>query len=122
MPHMPKQHRPRTVKGLSHDRRPSSAKRGYGWRWQLLRRAVLREHIWCVDPLGHHKEDGRSLVVAGLVDHIAPLNGGGTNDATNLQCLCASCHSRKTVLYDGGFGRAKRCMDLKQSESVNDDG
>lgn len=41
------------------------------------------------------------------VDHIIPLAKGGDNDLSNLQPLCASCHSSKTVREDGGFGRGK---------------
>ena len=31
------------------------------------------------------------------IDHIVPLAAGGSNDATNLQCLCKDCHIKKTV-------------------------
>jgi 5-methylcytosine-specific restriction protein A len=40
------------------------------------------------------------LVVSGRdanVDHIIPLADGGTDDDANLETLCRSCHSRKTV-------------------------
>jgi 5-methylcytosine-specific restriction endonuclease McrA len=30
------------------------------------------------------------------VDHIKPLEEGGTDAAENLQTLCESCHGRKT--------------------------
>lgn len=30
------------------------------------------------------------------VDHVVPLEDGGTDDAANLQTLCESCHGRKT--------------------------
>lgn len=48
------------------------------------------------------------------MDHIVPLAQGGTNDTSNLQTLCRSCHSKKTVLYDGGFGRERMCHDMAQ--------
>ena len=38
-------------------------------------------------------------VVAGRaahVDHVLPLDDGGTDDALNLQVLCEECHGRKT--------------------------
>jgi 5-methylcytosine-specific restriction protein A len=48
------------------------------------------------------------LVVSGAeanVDHIIPLDdGGGDNDA-NLQTLCRSCHSRKTIAEQRRKGR-----------------
>jgi len=34
---------------------------------------------------------------AAHVDHRRPLEDGGTDDAANLQTLCAACHGRKTV-------------------------
>ena len=37
-----------------------------------------------------------------IVDHITPINDGGTNEWANLQPLCAPCHNRKTATEDGG--------------------
>lgn len=31
------------------------------------------------------------------IDHIHPLASGGSNDRSNLQCLCKDCHTKKTV-------------------------
>lgn len=39
------------------------------------------------------------------VDHIVPKERGGADELHNLQVLCAPCHSRKTAIEDGGFGR-----------------
>jgi 5-methylcytosine-specific restriction endonuclease McrA len=36
-----------------------------------------------------------------------PRRRGGTDDWSNLRPLCHRCHSRKTVLNDGGFGRPR---------------
>ncbi|WP_084068576.1 HNH endonuclease [Paraburkholderia heleia] len=44
----------------------------------------------------------------GVVDHIKPLEQGGTNDDTNLQYLCEPCHVDKTN-RDRGF-KVKRAF------------
>jgi 5-methylcytosine-specific restriction protein A len=75
------------------DARPSSSARGYNAAWQRLRLMTLRAHPLCADPFRVHVA---SPALASEVDHIRPLADGGTNDAHNLQCLCKSCHSRKT--------------------------
>lgn len=62
--------------------------------WTAKSRVYLRRHPNCEVCGG----------VATEVDHIDP-NGGDVWE--NLQSLCKSDHSRKTALFDGGFGRAK---------------
>lgn len=75
--------------------RASSAARGYGGRWRKIRDAVLRREPLC-----------RSCRLLGLdveatdVDHIVPRARGGTDEASNLQPLCHSCHSKKTATED----------------------
>jgi hypothetical protein len=40
------------------------------------------------------------------IDHIVPLASGGSNDFANLQPLCQSCHSKKTVVENElGYGK-----------------
>ena len=54
------------------------------------------------------------------VDHIVALSRGGTNEMDNLRSLCKSCHSRKTVQHDGGFGGGRtqdRCQDSSVTRS-----
>jgi len=106
MPTKIKQHRPATP---SHTRpvrrRATSTERGYGRRWSRLAKWYRSRHPLCVDPFGEH--EGRP-VPGEHVDHIVPLVAGGTNEMSNLQTLCRRCHARKTVLCDGGFGRARR--------------
>ena len=85
--------------------RPSSCQRGYDRRWMKIAKTYIECHPICIDPFGDHA--GR-VVAAEHVDHIVPLRKGGTHDESNLQALCARCHSKKTVRYDGGFGHAPR--------------
>lgn len=86
-------------------RRPSRHALGYGYRWTKLRNAFIARHPVCCDPYGRHKDQ---VVPATQVDHIIPRSRGGTDDESNLQALCASCHSYKTVRYDGGFDNARQ--------------
>lgn len=75
-------------------RRPSAAAQGYDAEWRRIRAEHLAQFPNCVScgrPGSH-------------VDHRIPLKQGGTHDHSNLQTLCAGCHSRKTASQDGGFG------------------
>jgi 5-methylcytosine-specific restriction protein A len=74
--------------------KPSPNKRGYGSRWKRLRLMMLRRFPIC----------RRCPQASSEVDHIVPLSKGGTDAMDNLQTLCHKCHSRKTVVEDGGFG------------------
>jgi 5-methylcytosine-specific restriction protein A len=81
-------------------RRGTATQRGYDARWRRRRLAYLREHPLCE----HCLANGRATP-ATQVDHVVPLRSGGADAPSNYQALCASCHSRKTVREDGGFGR-----------------
>lgn len=68
-------------------------------RWRRLRKIVLAEP--CVRCGG----------TADHCDHITPLNKGGEPySLANLQPLCRSCHSRKTMIVD--FPRGRRIDPL----------
>ena len=83
--------------------RTSPSARGYGHAWRKIRASVLAG-----EPLCRECSRRGLCVAAAHVDHVVALERGGTNDRDNLMPLCHSCHSRKTVLSDGGFGN-KRC-------------
>lgn len=72
--------------------RPSASAQGYGRTWQRLRLMVLREEPLC--PCGKPATE---------VDHILAKAKGGDDSRENLQGLCKSCHSRKTVREDGAL-------------------
>ena len=72
--------------------RPSSFKRGYNTYWKRVRLVKLQQDPLCVKC----NEKGR-MTPATEVDHIVPLRKGGTHKGDNLQSLCKSCHSKKTM-------------------------
>ncbi|TXH50498.1 MAG: HNH endonuclease [Desulfurellales bacterium] len=81
--------------------RKKTAERGYGSRWRTESKKHLRAYPLCVIC-------GKSnrITAAKCVDHIIPHRGSAALfwDVNNWQSLCYSCHSRKTVREDGGFG------------------
>jgi 5-methylcytosine-specific restriction protein A len=93
-------HRPPLLVTRKPTPRRKTAARGYGWAWRKLRRLLDAERpAVCV-------RCGRADVAPRMhLDHCRPRSAGGTNDPTNLQWLCAACHSQKTAAQDGGFGR-----------------
>lgn len=90
------------------DKRPNARRRGaYDYDWEKLRRAHLAQNPDCM----------KCGAPANTVDHWVAWQNGSTEeeerqamrlDPGNLVSMCRSCHSRKTVLVDGGFGRARR--------------
>lgn len=84
--------------------------RGYDAQWRSLRLRHLQAHPLCA----RCQADGR-ITAATVVDHRRPWQSGADDqerqrlkyDSNNLESMCAPHHSRKTVLEDGGFGRAK---------------
>ena len=76
-----------------------------GWyasrTWLALRKLVMvRDAYLC-------KACGQSTGQSAHIDHIVPHGGDWQRftDLSNLQTLCASCHSAKTVRERGGIDR-----------------
>lgn len=67
--------------------------------WRYARKKQLDTYPFCVECL---KEGKRTK--ATMVDHIVPIKQGGERFApSNLQSLCWSCHSRKSVKEGSRF-------------------
>ena len=68
--------------------------------WVELRKIKLRQSPFCEEC----KKNG-TIVVGKIVDHIVPIKqGGAPYDINNLQTLCWSCHSRKSIEEGSRFG------------------
>lgn len=87
-------HRARTVRRRDSGR-PNSYRRGYTKQWYKLRDRFIRDNPLCIEC-----RRAGAIKAAEHVDHIIPTQGVDDPnhfDEDNLQSLCASCHSRKTV-------------------------
>jgi len=67
---------------------------------------AIRAQVLTREPLCRICASKGITCAASHVDHIDSSNP--SNARSNLQPLCASCHSRKTAAEDGGFGNRKR--------------
>lgn len=85
-----------------HQRDPKINKR-YDHRWRKVRNAYIQAH-----PLCEHCQENGHVTPAQEVDHIIPLEQGGTHDEANLQALCKPCHSSKTAREDDRWRQAPR--------------
>jgi 5-methylcytosine-specific restriction enzyme A len=77
--------------------RGTATQRGYDAKWRKARAYYLSHNPICV----------RCGDIATVVDHVTPHKGDKRLfwDRSNWQPLCKTCHDRKTVKEDGGFGR-----------------
>ena len=83
-----------TAGGQVKDERTSPAARGYDRTWQRLRLRHLRRHPLCEEC----RSQGR-VESAEQVHHVVPFKGVDDPlrlDPSNLEALCAACHTRKT--------------------------
>ena len=69
-------------------------------QWLKIRKTKLQQSPICEEC----KKNG-TIVVGKIVDHIVPIKQGGEPyDMDNLQTLCWSCHSRKSIQEGSRFG------------------
>jgi 5-methylcytosine-specific restriction protein A len=62
------------------------------------RKAVAqRKRRLTLEPLCRHCLARGYTTAATTPDHIIPLHKGGTDEDSNIQCLCESCHRTKTA-------------------------
>jgi 5-methylcytosine-specific restriction endonuclease McrA len=127
-------------------RRGSSSKRGYGRRWEKLRKMILaRDPLCCVRAnmlelivMARHASMVRNSDMSVLtllelhlkhfcngtrpstdVDHIIPRPAGDDNE-DNLQGACHECHSYKTAVFDSKFISRGRGIDISTILSLAD--
>ena len=50
-----------------------------------------------LEPLCRDCKDKGKVTRATVPDHIIPLAQGGTDEDTNIRCLCADCHAIRTA-------------------------
>jgi len=79
-------------------------------RFDLIRSQNYKCNL-CLNPFGSSSFE---------IDHIIPLEQGGTNDLANLQGLCDSCHIFKTTVLDRGvIARLLQAKLQDKSKSLN---
>ncbi len=84
----------------TYQRSKESAQFYHSHAWKKKRQDFLIEHPFCEQC----RRQGR-LTKATVVDHIIPIRmGGSLLDDENLQALCASCHTKKSILEGSRFG------------------
>lgn len=74
--------------------------RGYGSRWDKLRKVILRRDnglCQCDECQGGKIR----LSIATEVHHIKSKSSGGTDDPSNLQAINKECHKRETASEQG---------------------
>lgn len=73
-----------------------------GIRWTGRKLQQWRERILQREPLCRHCAEQNRTTIAEVVDHIQPLEHGGSYDDANAQPLCRPCHAIKTA-KDRGY-------------------
>ena len=70
---------------------PTQKRRLTGRPRRRMALRVAQEQDWLCATCGGIFPWGRLEL-----DHVVPLNRGGSNDRSNLQILCTACHAAKT--------------------------
>lgn len=114
MPHRIPSFKPPRVGGRpkrDESRRPNAAARGYCDKaHRAWRQAVLTRDAWQCQACG------RVCSGAGeaQADHVIPITQGGSRyDISNGQCLCISCHGRKTRAEQNATASGSRMATMR---------
>jgi len=91
---------------MTWDLKRSRHARGYGRRWELL-----RAHVLATEPLCRLCCAKGRVTPATAVDHVIPLSEGGSDDPSNLQPICESCHAAKSAADRGARLRPRIGVD-----------
>ena len=94
-------HRQEMEKQYNKYKRDRGAQKFYQSKeWKAVRRVKLNNNPLCEECMRQGK-----YVRATMVDHIVPIKQGGKAlDIQNLQSLCNSCHSKKSIEEGSRFG------------------
>ncbi|MGP1666977.1 MAG: HNH endonuclease [Rhodanobacter sp.] len=71
-------------------------------RWAGRKLTEWRQRVLAHEPLCRHCYENGRVSVAEEIDHIIPLEFGGTYDDGNVCPLCVDCHKAKTA-RDRGY-------------------
>jgi 5-methylcytosine-specific restriction protein A len=102
-------------------RRPKGYAKAYDATWRAASRKYLKTHPSCecteCDALPIWARP-----TATVVDHIDGRGPSGPHgyDPSNWQAMCRSHHSRKTALYDGGFGRPRKAQADERQQRTDE--
>ncbi len=79
--------------------------RGYGRDHERMREHLLQTVILCEEC---RRKDPPRVTAGTHADHIVSKAKGGTDDRSNYQLLCASCHALKSIHDQGKNPRLRK--------------
>ena len=72
----------------------------------IILQGAVRKQKLTSSPFCEECYKNGTIIKATMVDHIVPIKQGGAPlDMDNLQSLCWSCHSRKSIEEGSRFGK-----------------
>ena len=110
MPTRPPLHRVNSPRAKRHTLRQSDPERTERLRGRKA--VVLRQRRLMAEPLCRHCYAKGRIAAATVPDHIIPLHKGGSDEDSNIQCLCGPCHKAKT---------SQEIREIRASGGVNTD-